>query len=304
MSKKLMLLSFLLMVNLSQANEINWNIMFDHTYQLPLVKLNIQGKDLVFNLDTGSKQGLDLPIDIINKIPNKIENHQKIEVSDLAGNTKNVRSFVVSDLILNAFHFKKIIVAEYKKWGFVFSSDETDSSDHMDIPAIGLGLFDNYVLTLNFPEKKVTISDETNNPNIVDSTWISLPFQMNKEGIVINMTDGIKKYTMVLDSGASNSIIKDQSLSSTIVKDDDFDSDYSVVTLHLNKLKTESTKAIVLDSLPSEFKSDGLLGVDFLNQYLVKINFKTKQIWIKPANNDAVNLEVPHYFISSENEKA
>jgi len=38
-----------------------------------------------------------------------------------------------------------------------------------------------------------------------------------------------------------------------------------------------------MDGMPEQFESDGLLGVDFLKKYSVKIDQKNQQLWIKPA---------------------
>jgi hypothetical protein len=42
-------------------------------------------------------------------------------------------------------------------------------------------------------------------------------------------------------------------------------------------------RAAIMDGMPEQFESDGLLGIDFLKQYSVKINQKNQQLWIKPA---------------------
>lgn len=34
-------------------------------------------------------------------------------------------------------------------------------------------------------------------------------------------------------------------------------------------------------NLPDEFTADGLLGMDFLNNNVVKIDLKNKQLWLK-----------------------
>lgn len=166
----------------------------------------------------------------------------------------------------------------------VFSSDSSsDNKDHknINIPVIGLGLFDDYMLTINYPERKIIITDENDIPANLDEKWVSMPFHLNEEGLVIEMTDDIKNYKMILDSGASISIIKEQSLSPQTVKINEDDSDYQLVSLQVNNILTDKIEAIILDSFPAEFQSDGLLGFDFLSKNLVKIDFKNKKLWIQ-----------------------
>jgi predicted aspartyl protease len=144
-----------------------------------------------------------------------------------------------------------------------------------------LGLFDGYVLTINYPESKIIISDETDIAADLDKKWIPIPFHINGEGLVIDMSDGIKSYKMVLDTGATMSVIKKQSLSAKTIKKNDDESDYKFVSLKVNNVVNDNIDAVILDSLPTEFQSDGLIGFDFLSKNIVKIDFKNKQLWIQ-----------------------
>ena len=175
-------------------------------------------------------------------------------------------------------------MVEYKDWGLVISSDPTidDSEDtDEDKPVIGLGLFDGYVLTINYPESNITISDDTStdlNPN-----WVAIPFDLNGEGLVVNLSDGIKNYKMVLDTGATVSLIKQQLLSPQSITISDPEDDFKSISLDVNNVANDSVLPIIIDSFPNEFQSDGLLGADFLSKNRVKIDFKNKQMWIQPV---------------------
>nr|WP_255548080.1 aspartyl protease family protein [Gilliamella sp. W8128] len=246
--------------------------------------MDFQGEQIAMTLDTGSKIALHLPMDLINKIPNKTENSEKIRSIDLSGGVTELKSFIVNKLELNSFTFNKVQVVEYKDWGLVISSDPTidDSEDtDEDKPVIGLGLFDGNVLTINYPESNITISDDTStdlNPN-----WVAIPFDLNDEGLVVTLSDGIKNYKMVLDTGATVSLIKQQSLSPESIKISDPEDDFKSISLDVNNVANDSVLPIIIDSFPNEFQSDGLLGADFLSKNRVKIDFKNKQMWIQPV---------------------
>jgi len=281
MNKTILSFIILLISNFAYCNEEVWDLTFDDKYNLPFVTINIEGKKVLLTLDTGSKKALHLPIDIIDKITNKSENSQKIRSIDLAGNVTESKSFIINELKLNSFVFKQVEVLEYKNWGLSFSSDDSNN-ENMKSPVIGLGLFDGYMLTINYPDRKIIISDETNVAADLDRTWIPVPFNLDNEGLAIYMSDGIKNYKMILDSGATMSIIKEQSLSREAIKIDDDESDYKFISLKVNNVANNNIEAVILDSFPAEFQSDGLVGCDFLSQNIVKIDFKNKQLWIQP----------------------
>ncbi|OCG71289.1 hypothetical protein A9G41_03025 [Gilliamella sp. Nev5-1] len=274
----------LLTSNYVQSLEIIWDLVFDAKYNLAHIPMNIEDEKILLTFDTGAKEALYLPIDLINKIPNKSEQSKKIRYIDLSGNIIESRSYIIENLCINSFNFKKVSVAEYKYWGFNYLNDDTDVNKEnkgLDNPVIGLGLFKDYVLTINYPESKITISDYEDISNDLDEKWISAPFQVNSEGLVINMSDGIKNYNMILDSAATTSILKEQSLSpkTTIINNDG--SDDKFVSINFNNIINDNIEAVILDSIPDEFQSDGIVGHDFLSKNIVKIDFKNKRLWVR-----------------------
>ena len=283
MNKKILFLIMLFMSRFAQSQEVTWDLTFDDKYNLPLIMINYQGEKIQMILDTGSNIALHLPMDLINKIPNKMENSEKIRSTDLSGNVTELRSFIIDKLVLNSFTFNNVQVVEYKDWGLYISSDQTNNSEdtNEDKPVIGLGLFDDYVLTINYPESNITISDDiaTN----LTPQWIAIPFDLNGEGLVVNLSDGIKNYKMVLDTGATVSLIKQQSLSPKSITISDPEDDFKAISLDVNNVANDSVLPTIIDSFPNEFQADGLLGADFLSKNRVKIDFKNKQMWIQPV---------------------
>ena len=283
MNKKILFLLMLFMSRFAQSQEVTWDLTFDDKYNLPLIMINYQGEKIQMILDTGSNIALHLPMDLINKIPNKMENSEKIRSVDLLGNITEIKSFVIDRLSLNSFVFNNVKVAEYKKWGLIISSENTNKSENTneDKYVIGLGLFDDYVLTINYPESNITISNDIStylNPN-----WIAIPFDLNDEGLVVKLSDGIKNYRMVLDTGATVSIIKEESLSPFTSKLTVPENNFRYISLEMKGIASDKVKAIIIDSLPDEFQSDGLLGTDFFSKNRVKIDFRNKKMWIQPV---------------------
>ena len=274
------------MSRFAQSQEVTWDLTFDNVYNLPTVIMEFQGEKIPLILDTGSKIDLHLPMALINKIPNKTENSKKIKYIDLSGNTEEARSFIVDKLALDSLIFNNVEVLEYKSWGLFMLNDRTKTDhDKEEIDAekslIGLGLFKDYVLTINYPESNITISNDIStylNPN-----WIAIPFDLNDEGLVVKLSDGIKNYRMVLDTGATVSIIKEESLSPFTSILTVPENNFRYISLEMKGIASDKVKAIIIDSLPDKFKSDGLLGTDFFSKNRVKIDFRNKKMWIQPV---------------------
>ncbi len=71
MNKKILLLIMLFISHFAQSAQVTWDFTFDSKYNLPLIMMDFQGEKITMTLDTGSKIALHLPMDLINKIPNK-----------------------------------------------------------------------------------------------------------------------------------------------------------------------------------------------------------------------------------------
>ena len=288
MNKKILFLIMLFMSCFAQSLEVTWELTFDNGNNLPTVTMDFQGKKTPFIFDTGAKSALHLPMALINKIPNKTENAEKMKLNDLTGDIKEVRSFIVDKLKLGSFIFNNVQVLEYKSWGLFMLNDRTKTDhDKEEINAekslIGLGLFKDYVLTINYPENKITISDDIKVSDDLNKNWFSVPFYLNNYGLVINLFDGSKNYEMILDTGAAVSIIKEKSLSPFSKKLTIPKYNLKYTALEMADLDSVKVEAIIIDSLPDVFEPDGILGSNFFLENIVKIDFKNKQMWIQPA---------------------
>jgi hypothetical protein len=239
---------------------------------------------------------LHLPLNTLQQLPDTTKNQNTNKSLDLSGKINETQKFLIKHLDINGLNYDNINAEELKPWGWSYSSTtEQAPAPDDNLPVIGLPLFQNHIFTLDFAHKKIIIDDGQDSTQI-NQQWIAFPYNIHpKEGIIINLTDQKKTYSLVLDTGASMSFIKGKSLPAAIkppaAKSEE-------ATLRLNKKGNPQTvkiiltnpsirkipiRAAIMDGMPEQFESDGLLGIDFLKQYNVKIDQKNQQLWIKPA---------------------
>lgn len=232
---------------------------------------------------------------MIKQIPTLRLTDDKQKSIDLAGQVSETRTFSIDRLDIAGLRFSNINGTEYKPWGLDYASPaeiqpETDTRQP-DYPVIGLSFFHDHIITLDFSASTLIIDDgQQTEPASAENDWIALPFVYNQhEGIVISVSDGEKDYKFILDSAASTTVIRSRALAnSTAVKRNQEDK-YSYIEVTPTGLQrlAKPIEAIVFDSLPDAFQADGLLGVNFLQQYLIKIDQKNKRLWLKPAHSVA-----------------
>lgn len=283
-------------IKMAMAKEVVLPVTFTKDTHIAKVVLNINGKPSQFQLDTGSQTALHLPLNTLQQLPDTTKNQNTNKSLDLSGKINKTQKFLIKHLDINGLNFDNINAEELKPWGWSYSSTtEQAPAPDDNLPVIGLPLFQNHIFTLDFAHKKIIIDDGQDSTQI-NQQWIAFPYNIHpKEGIIINLTDQKKTYSLVLDTGASMSFIKGKSLPAAIkppaAKSEE-------ATLRLNKKGNPQTvkiiltnpsirkipiRAAIMDGMPEQFESDGLLGVDFLKKYSVKIDQKNQQLWIKPA---------------------
>lgn len=283
-------------IKMAMAKEVVLPVTFTKDTHIAKVVLNINGKPSQFQLDTGSQTALHLPLNTLQQLPDTTKNQNTNKSLDLSGKINKTQKFLIKHLDINGLNFDNINAEELKPWGWSYSNTtEQAPAPDDNLPVIGLPLFQNHIFTLDFAHKKIIIDDGQDSTQI-NQQWIAFPYNIHpKEGIIINLTDQKKTYSLVLDTGASMSFIKGKSLPAAIkppaAKSEE-------ATLRLNKKGNPQTvkiiltnpsirkipiRAAIMDGMPEQFESDGLLGVDFLKKYSVKIDQKNQQLWIKPA---------------------
>jgi hypothetical protein len=282
------------------AKEIVLPVTFIKDTHIAKVVLNINGKPSQFQLDTGSQTALHLPLNTLQQLPDTIKNQNTNKSLDLSGKINQTQKFLIKHLDINGLNFDNINAEELKPWGWSYSSTEEQAPTPDDnLPVIGLSLFQNHILTLDFAHKRIIIDDGKDSAHI-NQQWIAFPYKIHpKEGIIIDLTDQKKPYSLVLDTGASMSFIKGKSLPAAFNNSNKTPAAKSEgAALRLNKKGNPQTvkiiltnpsirkipiQAAIMDGMPEQFESDGLLGIDFLKKYSVKIDQKNQQLWIKPA---------------------
>ncbi|MCO6504901.1 MAG: aspartyl protease family protein [Snodgrassella sp.] len=296
-----LLLVVTIMMNMALANGFVVPVRLAKYISIPIIRLNINGDSTQFMFDSGSQSALHLPLHFLQQLPQATQQANDDLSLDMSGNLTKSSKFMIQHLNINGLDFDNVKAVELKPWGFSYSSDPSVVAPTPEdgLPVIGLTLFKNHILTLDFAHNKLQV-DNHNQSVPYDDKWIAVPYRYHvKEGLIIGVTDGNNHYNLVLDSGASVSMIVGKSLpekyqnSNILTK-----ADHGDAHIRLKKNGAAQTikiypdypligklpvRAVIIDGTPKDFEADGLLGMDFLQKYMVRIDQKNNKLWIKPA---------------------
>jgi len=294
MKKILVILISMLFSVLVQAKETEWKIDENEFNQL-IVTLKINNEDIECKLDIGSVSALSLSLDIINKIPNKVEKKDKLKSTDALGNVHYTRQFVLHDLNIDDLFYKKLDVDELEPWGFVLDIESGEkianspkglNSKQMAI--VGLGLFADQIVTIDLRDNRLIVSDDFTTQ--LDNDWIPIPFSTTERGhLLLSLTDNLKNYILGLDTAAGSNMIMSQRLSkgAKLMRQEDIP--YPITELSFVDIPNDNDYFLVLDGLTDQMPVDGLLGYDFFYNHIIKIDYEHKKIWVKLQPRDEIN---------------
>ena len=244
----------------SSAPMVEIPVSFDRA-NLPIVEMVINKRPIKFYLDTGAR-GLHLPEDIAETVHGVRLTGRKVRSVDLAGKVREDEEFVIPELEVNGMIFRNITGQYLSAWGV--------GESEFQLPVIGLDVLQQKELVIDFPRKRLLMSDAPIAFDTLYSSAQKLPFTHADEGLAVSAHIGKHEWPFVLDCAASISIIKAS-----------VDIDESLITPCTVKLpggRCEKVSArveygnevvaleLIRMPLPEKFKPMGVIGHDFFSQ--------------------------------------
>lgn len=253
---------------------------------LPIVKVNINGKVGEFMMDSGSQSAFHFTQAYMRHMPNLKRLKEKARSSDLTGKVFLNEKFRFHHVYVNDMSFENVEGVSLTPWGLTLLPDGS-LPEHM---VIGLGLFKQKVLMMDYPQQTFTVANRLSELNIINGEWLSLPLTISDEGIIIDVTRDNENYKMMLDTGATVSLLWKERIKKTPNT-----IDCQRVMAEMDNDNCEATQVHIKDATPGKFnvnalvlegsfqhmEADGLLGTNFLQNHAVLIDFPSNRLMIR-----------------------
>lgn len=247
---------------------------------MPVVKLEIGEQEIDFLLDTGSSAGLHLLKSMMINLKGTTELPEKRKSMNAAGKEFSNSVYRLKMLKLGCMEFEDLEVVALQSWGVSVGEGKTDTDE---LPVIGLGLFSGKTVQISFQDKELSI---VNSDQLVSKQWPVLG--VYKEGIGAVVETKNQPYTLVLDTGASNTVFVRNKVNPKESLEACHYNLGNIPCQFLNEPMTtygySFTSKALLFPIDPRFQRDGLLGADFFHQFDVQLDFTHHKILVKPAN--------------------
>jgi hypothetical protein len=144
---------------------------------------------------------------------------------------------------------------------------------------IGSPVLEKYNLLLDFPHAAIYASNDhlsLQNAGLLSKNLLTVPFTLHPDGIMLEVETDMKTYHLILDTGSTCTVLRKPHPI--------FTEKFCIMGHDFGK---RSIKTIDLNA---RFDFDGTLGMDFLCEYPVFIDYLNKRIFIDLQKDDfAVN---------------
>lgn len=264
-------------------------VSFHYSLLKPLIKVSIEKSINHFLVDLGSSHEFTFEHHLLEKIKSK-KKLEEIKIGDLKRNTYTCETFQIPKLKLGNIPFFNAIVLQ-QNHEFLQNTQVWQSSKskemiknriaHID-GKIGLPVFQDYNCLFDFPNSIIVLYEKTEKPVDFVNNFASIPFTMEKCGIVLSIETDSDSLKMALDTGATYSVIRDRENLDNIRAITKGSNEWYYETNHLKIGGYDfGPWEFALFNFSKELDIDGCLGADFFLEYVIYLDFDDKKAYIK-----------------------
>lgn len=281
------LTTFSVYTSANMENPVTLKLNFDR-YSTPHATFVINGYPVYAMIDTGSSFGFHLQESQLKKIKG-LKKERTYRSIDGKGEVQNNIEYLADSLDVNGIKLTNITVTPFKKWGLMISGE----GELPESPVAGLGAFKDKQILLDYMSNSLIISDGINHNSLIKDSFKEFPFQMSPDGLVFDVEQSGHKYHLILDTGATVSIVwserlKSRKLETCLLVDPEMDNKGCEATLFEMKSKDDNIEQFGAVVISGDFKHmgniDGFIGNNFLKERRMLIDFKSNKVYISNAH--------------------
>ncbi len=252
----------------------------------PLTKVEIQGREFLLEIDSGSKFQLTLDknmLDTLEKIPCGV-----LQGRDAKGNVYNSPAYLIKKIKIGDHVFNHVIVEEvndnYVANTTLFKKDNVKKVANKKVGTIGRALLEKMNLFFDFQNFVILeCSDvmDLKRAGYELENLVAVPFEVGRTGAILTVDTDFGKMRLSIDTGSTISLIRSSLLESKKPKHQE----YGLPYLNTSKFKIGSKdfgnmNLYIYDITTELHEIDGLLGMDFLTTHVFYINHQDKIVYI------------------------
>lgn len=232
---------------------------------IPSVTASIEGSDYLLEIDLASSFIFSLNREILQNIHKT--SYGTAEWSDFKGNKYQSPAYTVPIIKIGNLALTNAVVHQDRDDFHVNAA--LDALPSQQRGAIGLPILEKYNLFLNLPHSTIYACNSyvhLQRSGHLSKNLLAIPFILHTDGILLSIETDTGPHNFLLDTAATHTAMRAPHSGSTSlfrIKDHDF-----------------GTRSIMPIDLSSRFEYDGYLGLDFLREHPLYIDYPNKLIFL------------------------
>jgi hypothetical protein len=253
----------------------------------PKTEVEIQGKKHLLDIDFGCKFQMVLNNEILSSLEK--EPYGTLQGRDVKGNTYSSSAYQIKKIKIGGHSFKDVIVKEINKRYVLNSVLYIEKNDKNEVfndkfGVIGRALLERMNLLLDFQNSIIIECDDIKNLEQIGYSANNLTpssFDIGPTGLILTVNTTIGKTRLSLDTGSTVSIIRSSFVKEDVPKKQEYGLSYINTSMfEIGNRDFGRMNLYLYDVTPELHEIDGLLGMDFLKNHVVYIDYKHKMIYI------------------------
>ena len=254
-------------------------IPIDFRSGIPYITAHIENKAHSLKVNLGGDLLLTLHEQILNSLDK--EKYGTYSWCDFSGERYHSPTYIIPKLDINELSLKNVLVNQDSE---LFHKNITFGKETFTEPgSIGRGLLEKFNLFLDFSNSAIYACNyfsQLQPLNIFEKKAQKIPFKLHRDGILLEIDTDYGQKKVILDTGASHTVLKSSLFNLSMKKEEIspqlhyvISAKFSIQGIHFG----ETT--IVLIPLCPECDFDGYLGMDFLKDKQIYIDYPKKELY-------------------------
>lgn len=248
-----------------------------NSYQIPCTSIEIEGNRYQVEIDLGTKMALSLHKEVLDKVRKNLCGTSRR--MDFRGNKYETPLYSISNVKIGSVLLNKVKTREESS---EFAGKEAillECKNEQNAGRIGRDFFTDKNIFMDFSHRILIVCSQLKDiekEGYEMKRLTSTPFKVTSDGIILEIETDLGKQKFVLDTGTTVSAIRSRDLNNNSLKQSSIGTSKFVI----NGTDFGSRELYLLD-ISQEFNEiDGLLGMDFLKDHLVYLDFNKKTAYI------------------------
>jgi len=250
----------------------------------PIIELALDGNNYSMKLDLGAKTSLSIYQEELDKLKKK--NYGSTHWVDVKGNKYTTQRYLLPKVKLHNVSLYDVFIEEeppcFSDNAKLWEDEEDALNAYKGVGRIGYLLLKRMHVILDFPNAQALFCEKSRGFSInpISLQAVAIPFELSSYGIVVLVKTDFGEKRFLIDTGSTITLLREKPENALFLQKNGLD----VLTSSKFVIagKDFGNKELFFFELSPQFNGiDGIIGMDFLKQHMLFLDFEKNILYLK-----------------------